>query len=95
MCWIKNHQPPAVRQGPRTSAPGPFVSRRSQQVRAQFGRQPLNVVKVYHQQPGELCQLKWIERLLRRYSGKITQAHRAQLKLFSLFRGRQNQVLHK
>lgn len=64
-------------------------------MRAQFGRQPLNAVKVYHQQPGELCQREWIERLIRRYPGKITQAHRAQLKLFSFFRARQNQVLHK
>ena len=50
--------------------------------------------KVYDQQPGKLCQGEGIERLIGTDARKITQTQSPQLKLFSLFSGRQNQISH-
>ena len=91
---IENHQPPSVRQGPRAGTAGPFVSRISEQVCARLGRQALDAVKVHDEQPGKLCERKWIERLIRLDAGEIAQAQSPQLKMFSLFAGRQEQALH-
>ena len=85
---IQDDDPPAVRQWLRTSAAGPFIRGLAEQMRARLGRKSQDEIEINHQQLREARQREWIERLFVRDAGKITQAQRAQLELFSLFRGR-------
>lgn len=63
-------------------------------MRARFSREFLYRVEINHHKFRKLRQGKRIERLVVRYARKIAQTQGAQLKLFSLFRGRQKKILH-
>ena len=85
---IQDDDAPTVRQRLRTSAARPFIRGIAEQMRTRLGRESLDAIEINHQKPGEARQRKWIESLFARDAGKISQAQRAQLELFSLFRGR-------
>ena len=63
-------------------------------MRARLRRQSLDAIEINDHQPGKLRQRERIKGLFALHAGKITQAQRAQLELFSLFRGRQKNVVH-
>ena len=63
-------------------------------MRARLRRESLDAIEINDQQPGKACQRERIKGLFVAHAGKITQAQRAQLELFSLFRGRQKKVSH-
>lgn len=64
-------------------------------MRARFSRQFLYRIEINHHKFCEFRQRKRIEWLIAGNAREITQAQRAQLKLFSLFRGRQKKILHR
>ena len=88
MCRIQDDDPPAVRQRLRTSAAGPFIRGLAEQMRTRLGRKSLDAIEINDQKPGKPRQRERIKSLFVSHAGKITQAQRAQLELFSLFRGR-------
>ena len=55
---------------------------------ARFRRENLYLIEINNHKFRKLRHGKRIERLIAGNAGEITQAQRAQLKLFSLFRGR-------
>lgn len=63
-------------------------------MRARFRGQPFYRIEIHHQELCKLRQREWIQGLITVDAGKITQAQRAQLELFSFFRGRQEKLLH-
>ena len=63
-------------------------------MRARFRRQAFDAFEIYHQQPGKTRQREWIEGLIFRDPGKVTQTERAQFELFSLFSARQKKISH-
>ena len=63
-------------------------------MRARLRRKSLDAIEINDQQSGKACQRERIKGLFVAHAGKITQAQRAQLELFSLFCGRQKNGPH-
>ena len=63
-------------------------------MRARLRRKTLDAIEINDQKPGKPRQRERIKGLFVLHAGKITQAQRAQLELFSLFRGRQESIAH-
>jgi hypothetical protein len=63
-------------------------------MRARLRRQSLDAIEINDHKPGKSRQRERIKGLFALHARKITQAQRAQLELFSFFRGRQKNVVH-
>ena len=64
-------------------------------MRARFRRQAFDAVEINHQKFCETGQRERIERLIPGDAREFAQAERTQLKLFSLFGGRQKKISHE
>jgi len=58
-----------------------------------FRRKAVDLIEIDDQQFRKFGQRKWVERLLARDAGKVTQSQRIEFKLFSLFAERK-QIQH-
>ena len=85
---IQDHDAPTIRQRSRASAAGPFIRGITEEMLARLRREALDAIEINDHEFGKAGQREWIERLFVRDAGKVSQAERAQLELFSFFGGR-------